>query len=350
MADAAYGSETMEAVLARPGNRFLPMLGIFLVAGGLLLLGWIAYSAWNPGPAPYRYHLVEEGNANKFAKLGLEAWPDLTIGKYEIRTDGVDQPMAVAYVARRGNTAPVMLDWENRSDDPVAFVDTRLPEVVTLANAIGKHAPKNAVVLGWWDTSRQLRLLSGNETVFSANLGEPFIAPSPWLSRRAPIEKYEREFWAAPASDEEQGKFQRFADALSNDVAAGSAILQELADGREAYVAIHVSDIFKLGLMRPDRLGVAYKDFPVKGDTHGPISFVKNWMRENKYTAYALHKISDTQVRAYFLTDAISGNTLLAQMLPLTTSRPTELQAVQLVYQHDGYWVYKIPSLQPVNR
>jgi hydroxylamine oxidation protein HaoB len=337
----------MEAVLARPGNRLLPSLGLLLVAGGLLLLGWIAYSALHPGPAPYRYQLVEEGGADKFAKLGNGAWPDLKIGKYEIRVEGVDQAVAVTHIARRGGAAPVMLDWENRSDDPVAFVDTRLPELAALAQAIGKHVPKDAVVLAWWDTSRQLRLLSGSETAFAAHLGEPFIAPAPWHGLSGSIRQYEREFWGAPASADEQGKFQRFADALSGDVATGSAILRELAGGREAYVAVHVSDLYKLGLMHPERLGVAYKDFPVKGDMHGPIGFVKQWMRDKKYTAYALHELDDNRVRVHFLADAKSGDTLLAQMLPLTTSRPTELQAVQLVYQHGGYWVYKIPPMQP---
>ena len=74
----------MEAVLARPGNRLLPLLGIILVAGGVLLLGWIAYSALNPGPAPYRYQLVEEGGTDKFAKLGLESWPDLKLSLIHI--------------------------------------------------------------------------------------------------------------------------------------------------------------------------------------------------------------------------------------------------------------------------
>jgi hydroxylamine oxidation protein HaoB len=337
----------MEAVLARPGNRLLPFLGSLLVAGGLLLLGWIAYSALNPGPAPYRYQLVEEGGADKFAKLGLESRTDLDIRKYELRVEGVDQPVAVAHVSLDGNDAPVMLGWENRSDEPAIYLDTRTSELAALAKAIDKHAPKEAVVLAWWDTSRSIRLLSGRETVFDAHLGEPFIAPAVWRTRSGPIGKYEREFWSAPAGAEERQKFQRFADALSEDVAAGSAILRELAGGRETYVAVHVSDLYKLGLMRPDRLGVAYKDFPVKGDMHGPIGFVKSWMRDNNYTAYALHKISDNQVRAYFLADATSGNTLLAQMLPLTTAKPTELLAVQLVYQHGGYWVYKIPSVQP---
>ena len=82
IADAVHGPQTMEALLARPANKLLPSLGLLLVAGGLLLLGWIAYSSWNPGPAPYRYQLVEEGGTEKFPKLGLESWSDLKKSKY----------------------------------------------------------------------------------------------------------------------------------------------------------------------------------------------------------------------------------------------------------------------------
>lgn len=337
----------MEAVLARPGNRLLPLLGIILVAGGILLVGWVAYAALNPGPAPYRYQMVEEVGADKLAKLGLESWPELKIDKYEIRVEGVDKPLAVAHVARRGAAAPVMLGWENRSDEPVIFLDSRPSELAVLAKAISKYAPKEAAVLAWWDTSRQLRLLSDSKTVFASHLAEPFIAPPVWGAHSGPIGKFEREFWGASPDVGEQRKFQRFADALTGDVESGAAMLRELAGAREAYVAVHVSDLYKLGLMRPDRLGVAYKDFPVKGDMHGPIGFVKRWLRDNKYTAYALHELADGQVRVYFLADEKSGNTLLAQMLPLTTSNPAELEAVQLVYQHGGYWVYKIRSTQP---
>lgn len=335
----------MEAALAAsPTRKILPSLGLFLVAGGLLLLGWVAYSFLKPGPAPYRYQLVEEGGADRFAPLGLEAWPDLKIGKYEVRVDGIDKPVAVAHVARRGEAAPVMLDWDNLSGEPLAFPDTRLTEVKALAQAIVKHAPKDALVLSWWDTAQQLSLLSGRETAFNAHLGEPLIAPSPWQGRSRTIAQYEREFWGAAPDGTETKRFRRFVEALSSEAAAGAAILRELAGSREAYVAVHVADLYKLGLLLPERLGVAYKDFPVQGDLHGPIAFVKRWMLDNKYSAYTLHELSDSQVRVYFLTNARSGNTLLAQMLPLTTSRPAELQALQLVYQHGGYWVYKIPA------
>jgi hydroxylamine oxidation protein HaoB len=312
------------------------------------VLGWVAYLWVSPGSAPYRYQLVEEGGIDKFGKLGLDAWPDLVISKYEVRVQGVDQSLAMAYLARRGNAPPVMLNWENHSGEPVAFVDGKLSEVTTLATAITKHVPKDAAVLAWWDISRQIRLLTGYETVFTSHLGEPHITPSIWRAKSEAIEKYEREFWKAPASAEESQKFQRFADALAADPKEGAAILRELAGGREAYIAVHLSDLYKLGLMRPERLGVAYKDFPLQGgDVHGLSGMVKRWVQDNNHTAYTVHGLSENFVRAYFLTDNKSVNTLLAQMLPFTTSKPLELKAVQLVYQYGGYWVYKIPATQP---
>ena len=72
-------------------------------------------------------------------------------------------------------------------------------------------------------------------------------------------------------------------------------MLRELTGGREAYVAVHISDLYKLGLMHPDRLGVAYKDFPVKGgDVHGLNVMVKRWQEDNKHTSYTVHGLSET--------------------------------------------------------
>ena len=336
----------MEEALTRPSNRILPSLGIILVAGGFIVLSWLGYLWVDPAQPPYRYKLVEEGSVDKFNKLGLEAWPDITISKHEVIVDGVDQPLAVGYLARRGNTKPVMLDWENRSGEPVAFVDGKLSELTALASAIGKHVPKDAAILAWWDTSRQIQLLTGYQTMFVSHLGEPHIAPSLWRSKIGTIQKYEREFWGAPASADEGLKFKRFADALIAEPKEGVAMLRELTGGREAYVAVHLSDLYKLGLMRPDRLGAAYKDFPLQGgNVHGLSGLVKQWLIENNHTAYSVHGLSENLVRAYFLTDEKSGNTLLAKMLPFTTSNPLEFQALKLVYQYGGYWVYKIPSV-----
>lgn len=336
----------METALARPADRLLPSLGFLLAAGGLLLLGWVAYSALKPEPTPYRYQLVKENGADGLGQLDIKAWPDLKIEKYEMRVDGIDKPVAVMHLARRDNGAPVMIDWDNLTDDPVASLDVSFPELAVVATAIEKYTAKNALVLAWWDTSRQIRLLTGRGAPFDAYLGEPFIFPSFWRPQSGSIDRYESEFWGAPPpSAAVQRKFERFADALSEDVATGVASLHDLVGGRETYIAVDVSDLYKLGLMRPDRLGVASRVFTLQGNIHGDIDSVDQWMREKRYTAYELQKLPHNRMRAYFLTDARSVNTLLAQMLPFTTSKPAELRAIQLVYQHGDYWVYRLPAV-----
>lgn len=335
------------AAVAHPGsNRFrlLPLLGILLVTGGVFLLAWFAWLWFNPPPAPYRYQLVQEGNADAFSQLGLEAWPDLAIAKYEIRTEGVDQPLAFLHTARRGDAPPVMLDWENRTSELLLSTDSKLSELTTLAAAIDKHAPRDALILAWWDTSRQIRLLAARDTLFSSRLGEPLIVPPHWQSRSDSIRKYEDTFWSAAPDEKEQRQFQRFADALLASPEKGAAQLRELAGERPAYLVIHVTDLYKLGLLRPEQFEITYKNFPMEGNMHGLIGYLKNWMQGNGFHTYTLQSLSDKMVRGYFLRDDQSSQTLIAQMLPFTETMPLELTALQLIYQQGGYWVYQIPG------
>jgi hydroxylamine oxidation protein HaoB len=341
-------AQTMEGALTRSSNRILPSLGIVLVTGGLFVLGWFSYLWLKPEPAPYRYQLVEEGGVGKFAGLGLEAWPELKIGKYEVRVESVDKPIAVAYRATRGDAQPVLLNWENHISEPVGYVDSKITDLAVVSTALAKHVPKGAVVLAWWDTSRQVQLLAGCNTLFTSHLGEPLIAPSHWRELDATIKTYEQEFWGAQTTEGERRKFQRFADALAaEDSEKGTAILRELAGAGEAYVIVHVTDLYKLGLMRPERLDMAFKDFPLTGNVHGLAAQVKGWMKNNDYESYTLQSLSEKMVRAYFVRESKNGKTLLSQMLPFMDRTPLELKTLQPTYNHGGYWVYKIPPVQP---
>jgi hydroxylamine oxidation protein HaoB len=314
------------------------------VTGGILLLLWFAWVWFNPGPAPYRYQLVEEGSADKFPQLGLGPWPDLSIARYEVFAEDISQPLAVLHAARRGNEAPVRLDWENRTSELLLTTDLKLSELTTLAAAIDKYAGKDALVLGWWDTSRQLKLLSKRDTLFSGQFSEHLVIPTPWQKQADAIRKYEDDFWGGKAGSEEQQRFERFADALMAEPKAGAAILRELAGDREAYLAIHVTDLYKLGIMRPGQFDIAYRNFPMEGNMHGMVDYLKRWVQDNNYKTYTLQSVSDRLMRGYFLKDDKSDQTLIAQMLPFTESMPLNLTAVQLIYQTGGYWVYRIPG------
>ena len=333
--------------VARPGSiksKLLPSLGILLVTGGVFLLAWFAWLWFNPGPAPYRYQLVEAGDGAQFGQLGLEPWPDLAIAKYEIRTEGVDQPLAIAHTAKRGQMPPVMLDWENRTSELLLSVDNKLPELAALSAAIARHAPRDALILAWWDTSRQIHLLAARDTLFTSRLVEPLIVPAHWQSRSDSIRRYEDSFWGSSPDEKEQRQFQRFADALLATPEKGAAQLRELAGEREAYLVIHVTDLYKLGLLRPEQFDITYKNFPMEGNMHGLIGYLKNWMQSNNFHTYTLQSLSDKMVRGYFLRDDQSSHTLIAQMLPFTETMPLDLTALQLIYQQGGYWVYQIPG------
>ncbi len=334
-----------EPVSTQSGAKILPSLGLLLVTGGLFLIGWFSYLWFRPAPVPYSYHLVDEGSVNKFEKLGLQAWPDLTISKYELRIPSVDKPIAIVYRAGQKDRSSVLLNWENLVSEPVGSMGTDLSELATIATDITKHVPKEAVIVAWWDTSRQLGLLSDRHTLFTSHLGQPLIAPSYWKDRVNAINEYEGQFWGSSGSSDENQKFQQLVDALSSEPIKGVTMLRELVGSRDAYIVVHPSDLYKLGLMRPDRMDIAFKDFPLTGNVHGLVNQVKAWMKENGYDTYSLQSVSEKVIRAYFLNENNKGKTLLSQMLPLMNSTPVDFQAMQLVHKHGGYWVYKVPAI-----
>ena len=156
---------------------------------------------------------------------------------------------------------------------------------------------------------------------------------------------YENQFWESSANSKEQEQFKRFSQALAASAEEGVAQLRELiGSNREAYLIVHVTDLYKLGLMYPDKIGVAYQNFPLTGNMHGMINHMKVQLKENDFNTYTLQSLSDEEIRVFFLSDEASSQTLLARMLPFVDKKaPLELEAAQLIYQQGGYWVYKIP-------
>ncbi|MBK9308589.1 MAG: hydroxylamine oxidation protein HaoB [Nitrospira sp.] len=331
--------------MSRPSRTtVLPSLGLLLVTGGFLLLCWVLYLWVKPLPSPYTYRLVEERVGAQLSNLHLEAWPDLKVGKYELHVASLDKPVAVAYETKNAVGNSILLNWENLVSEPIVTASVDFSELITLASDIAKHVPKDAIILGWWDTSRQLKLLSGRDTLFTSYLAQPLIVPSYWKDRSDVIAEYERQFWGPLGSAEEQDKFKMFADALSSEASKGATMLKAVAGSREAYIIVHPADLYKLAMMYPERIDLAFKDFPLTGNVHGLAGQVKGWMKENGYNTYTLQSLNEKSVRAYFLNETEKGKVLLSHMLPLMNSTPVDFEALQVVHKQGGYWVFKIPS------
>ena len=307
-------------------------------------MGWFAYLWFTPAPAPYHYELVKEGGPKDFPELELDAWPELQLKQYDIQVEGVRKPVAQAILAQKGNTS-VLIDWKNGTRDILHTLDRKPEELSVVAAVIGKHAPQDALILGWWDTSRQINLLTGHETLISSHMNEPLIIPLDWADQSGSIQDYEKQFWQSSASQQECDLFKQFGAALTAPPAEGIAQLRALIGSeREAYLIIHVTDLYKLGLMFPDKLGVAYQNLPLTGNLHGMINQMKVQLDQNDFDTYTLQSLSDSEIRVFFLSDAESSETLLAKMLPFAEKdSPLELKEAQVTYQYGGYWVYKIP-------
>lgn len=344
MINADVEDRTAKAV--RSSDKILPSLGILLVTGGLILLGWFAYVWFKPAPAPYQYQLISEGDSKRFPKMDLASgWPDLKLSQYQVQAEGIDKPLAEFMTARQDDGSPVLIYWKNSTNEILYNFDRKPSELTILAAAIKKHAPQDALILSWWDTSRQLKLLTGHDTLFTSHLNEPMMVPVPWLEQSKSIQAYEERFWGSHASPKEREQFKRFSQALAEPAAEGVKQLRELiGSDRETYVIIHVTDLYKLGVMYPDKIGVAYQNFPMTGNMHGMINQMKVQVKENEFDTYTLQSISDNEIRAFFLSDKASSEALLARMLPFVEKKPpVELEVAQLIYQQGGYWVYKLP-------
>jgi len=311
------------------------------------LLTWYTWLILTPDTAPYHYQPVTTGKAGEFPELELDTWPDLTISQYNIQTEEAGKPIAQAWFGQREGRPRVLLNWKNQTGEPILALDQKASELSTLAAAIDKYAPPDALLLSWWDTSRQLALLTGRDVLFHTPLHEPLIIPPEWQSREQAIRTYESE-QTAPADRQEQELFQRFTQSLVNPLTEGLNTLRQLAGKRDAYLIVHISDLYKLGLMYPDRFGIAYKPYRLTGNLHGMISHVKTEMTNHGYYAYTLQSLTDELIRAFFLTDEASYNTLLARLLPFTgRPSPVELTAPHLIYQQGGYWVYRLTENTP---
>lgn len=315
------------------------------MTGGLVLLGWFATLWFAPVPVPYQYELVKEGDTKTFPELELENWPELKLKQYDMLVEDVTKPIAQVITAQKGNSTPVLIDWQNNSRELIHTLDRKTSELGKVAEVIGKHAPQEALILSWWDTSRQINLLTGHETLFSSHMNEPLIIPLEWAEQGGDILAYEDQFWQSNTSQQESAQFEQFSAALTAAPEQGIAQLRELVGSdREAYLIVHVTDLYKLGLIHPDKLGVAYQNLPLTGNMHGMIAQMKVQLEENDFDTYTLQSVTESDIRVFFLSDEESSNTLIATLLPFTEKpAPLELDIIDVAYQYGGYWVYKIP-------
>ncbi len=311
-------------------------------AGLLLLLGaaWLWFRTMQAAP-PYQY--VMDGADQAVAESVQASTGALPLQAGRVVAQGQDMVLA-RFATVESATGPVLMRWQPAVDSPFLHMQPGLDDVTALAEVLGRHVAPDTPVLAWWDVSRQLSLLANVRTVFGAPLGEPLFVPDAWRAWQRQVRSVETAFWGMSDVDAERLRFDRFAGALLQDQDTGMAALRELVQGRAAVLVLHVRDIIQLGHMQPDRIGVAFREFPDSGDVHGMVRGVRAWLSEHDYAAYALMRTQDQPLRAIALMDDASGMTLAARLLPFIGNAQYDVPGATLVYQVGGFSVYEIAA------
>ncbi len=322
-------------------NRRLPYIyGAFIIVG-FLLVDWAGYDLLLPDPAPYRYELISEGTIGDFPDLHFSTSNSLLVKKYEARLDADGSPFAEFYVGDLGaEIDPILLDWQNRSDDLELTLSGRPKELNQLLEAVRTHVPEDAVVLSWWDTSAQLRALTAAQIKYEGNLLRPLFIPSEWTDDISAIHSLESIFWRI--SEEKHIGFEKFIDALSSPFEQGIHELHKIVGKQKAFVIIQLSDMYKISLVRPTLIDVGFQKFDAGSEIHDDIVRVKRWLEENQLNKYAVEASSITSRRIYYIKETGGAETLITKMLPLSGFNPGSLDGLKLVANYGSYWVYEV--------
>lgn len=313
--------------------------GVALLVFGFALLGWAIYAGLNP-TAPFEARLspISSEAAKEVAGFGVAAD---RLQQIEVSAKDERKFIADGVIASGDAGRLTPLTWRNRVTEPILFSDVSADDAEKVLAAIREHVPQDAVVLAWWDFSRAIRLVSGRAAPLDDAQARGLLLPASWSASAAP----ERARWGAGAPASSVDVFTRFIDALlDSDEARAAESLKKLADGKPAYLAVRISDIWRLAAVRPQKLSIAYKDFAATSVSHGLIKSAQQWMRDQNIDGGFAVEPMGGATRLHYLQRKVDGDRLIARLLPFSTSLSAPLRRLSLVYQHKGWWVYRLDN------
>ncbi|MCX7898941.1 MAG: hydroxylamine oxidation protein HaoB [Methylocystis sp.] len=315
--------------------RIQLIAGLSLLAFGAMLLAWSILAAISP-TAHYSVNLstAPAESLRDFESFGLSRE---NIQRIEIRAADEKQPVAEGLFTREGAGRLTPLAWRNNVTEPIFFADAASADLSKVLVAIREHVPAEAVVFAWWDLSRAIRLAAQRDAPLDDARGRGLLMPAAWKNTAA----QESARWGAGADAASSETFSRYVDALLMDEARGAEALKALARDKPAFIVAHISDIWKLAAARPEKIFVAYKDFPSSGASHGLIKSAQQFLRDEKIEGgYAVEPMGSA-TRLHYLPRRSDGDALIARLLPFSTSLAAPPTKLSLTYQHKGWWVWR---------
>lgn len=324
-------------------SRILGFAGAVLVVGGLALAGTAFFSPPPPATTP-PYELRPAALEPEPALTELAAFaPEARLEAEEVVASATSRVVATGWWLRDGTAPPVLLAWKSTLAEPILHPDTDPAEELQLVRALRRHLPEGSPILALPERSRRLAHLAGvTAPLAGADDTAGLRLVEPWLGAEAAIRAAERARLRLPPDPAATEAFEALQEALLAPAEEGAARLQVLAGGGEAHLVLHLADAFTLGLLRPQAVAIGLHDMPGGAAIHDSVRLVKSWIREQGHAAYATLPRTAGVLRVFFLARSEDTRLLLAHLLPFDTADLGSLAALRLVFQHGGYWVWRI--------
>lgn len=201
------------------------------------------------------------------------------------------------------------------------------------AGAIQAHTGEDAQFVSWWDNAQRISFMTGRKNWLSSPVAGAFS------------DTEQKQFWEEVSGgfDADEKPMRQLARWLSMDAEAALAEMSGiLPKGRPVYFLMCLDDLARLSEIESlsgVRLPFEVRVFPQSDDVHTQIAEVKRWANEKGNGAYLVQQLPGGGVRAWRITTDEGVKTLLARLLPFTTSLAKPLENQSLVYQ-SGWGAY----------
>ncbi len=317
-------------------------VGIMIV--GALLIGAAFLAPSDQPKVPFKISRTDQ--VDRLLKTDP---PDLPKGasaqSYAINVEDIGSPIAEFVTLEEGGRPSAVLNWTNKTPESVLSPDVSIREIRNAAKAISKYTQPDDILIGFPGFVMAVAKLSNRPTLIDSGAPFPVVVPEIWEQERSAIIGDLQKFWGTDAA--EAVKLGKVTEALLSDELAGTAALAALANGRRAFLVLHIGDVLRLGAYAPDRFRIGYRDFAGGSRSHGLIKAVKTWLSKEGHTSYAVEQREGNYSRIYFLGEDKLQKTLIARALPFSTTNPMELGVLPLVYQTGGTWIFRVNSFKP---
>lgn len=333
----------------RINMHFFRTLGapLLLIGGSALLVSGILGLTHKPD-VRFNYHTVSE------LAPGVPGFPEI---KSHFPIQKVDR-VSVTYMDERQMVVDVAhyQDSGGHSRQALVFLASgltqKLPSALDLnqmrwqawldaSQSIGDISADKTVI-SWWDNAQRIHLLSGNNTWVNAPVSEAF-------------EHQQQEFWkhVSGGFQKHSEPSQQLANWLLMDAEqALEDIKKTIQIPHALYFLVCIDDLARLSEMRAlSGKAVPFETRVFRSDNniHSLISSVKRWAREKSNGSYLVQHLPGLSVRVWRITSAEGEKTLLARLLPFTSSLEKPLQNLELI--HRSEWsgfvsIYQLPVVK----